>query len=66
MCKDLNEFHEETKRIIAEADILRADGLHTREDFAKFAALMFKAGYKECQYEMSRLMKLAAFDGVPQ
>ena len=66
MKDDLREFHEETRRIVAQADVLLADGLQTREDCAKFAALMFKAGFMECQCEMLCLMKLAEFDGVPQ
>jgi hypothetical protein len=66
MDDDLREFHDETKRIISEADVFRANGLETREDIGKFAALMFKAGFTECQQEMSRLMKLAAFNGVVQ
>jgi uncharacterized membrane protein (UPF0127 family) len=63
---DLGEFHEETRRIVAQADTLRAEGLATREDLAKFGALMFKAGFTECQHVMTRLMKLLAFDGEAQ
>lgn len=66
MDDDLSELHEDTKRIVAEADVLRAEGLQTREDIAKFAGLMFRAGYTECQREVSRLMKLATFKGLVQ
>ena len=66
MLDDLREFDEETKRIIAEADAIRANGLQTRADIAKFASLMFKAGYADCQFAVTRLLKLAAFKGEPQ
>jgi hypothetical protein len=66
MSDDLRDFHEATRRIVAEADVIRDNGLQTREDVAKFASLMFKAGFTECQCEMSRQMKLAAYQGTRQ
>ena len=66
MLDDLRDFDEETKRIIAEADSIRANGLQSREEIAKFAALMFQAGYSDCQFAVTRLLKLSAFKGTPQ
>ena len=58
---DLKDFHEETRRIVAEADALRDKGLKTRADIAKFAALMFNAGYTECQHEAMRGLPFLPF-----
>ena len=58
----LKDFHEETKRIIAEANELSANGLQTSEDITKFARLMFQAGVSDCTHTMREHLTLAVFD----
>jgi hypothetical protein len=49
---DLQGMSEKTRQCVAEADALRAEGLDTSQKFARFAALMFEAGYNQAQADV--------------
>jgi hypothetical protein len=54
---DLKDMCPRTVMLVAEADGLKDSGLDTPAKLARFAALMFEAGYSQCQADTMKLIR---------